>query len=192
MFRFVYEVEDQRDWQRRPGCTRNPFSCFFCHLLTILGAKTILDLTYGVGSFYQACPLLDIIAVDIVRRNWLVEPREFHQADALEFIREFQNRVDVVVLDPPYATKKTNRKHNEYYESFYHGRFPLSKIVQVVKTARTKARYVVLKYMPSLEEEAELLRLSPRYIITWRYIISLVAAAEHNKVIRNATKIYVY
>lgn len=192
MFRFVYEVKDQRDWQRRPGCGKNPFSCFFCHLLDVLGAKAILDLTYGVGSFYQACTSLNIIAVDIVRRNWLVEPREFRQADALEFIKEFQNHVDVVVLDPPYATKKTNRSHNEHYEALYYGRFPLTKIIQVVKTARAKAKHVVLKYMPAIEEEVELLRLSPKHVVTWRYIISLVVATEHNKVIRNATKIYVY
>ena len=85
--RAFFEIEDQRDWQSE--CPRNPFSCFFCFLLELLNARTILDLTYGIGAFYEACPQLDIIAIDIIQRDWLVKPREFFRAvKAEEIARE--------------------------------------------------------------------------------------------------------
>ncbi|MEM1598628.1 MAG: hypothetical protein QXI07_08990 [Pyrobaculum sp.] len=188
MFDFVFEVEDQRDWRR---CGKNPFSCFFCHLLNVLGVRALLDLTYGVGSFYEHCSSLYIIAVDVAKHDWVVKPAEFHQQDALEFLRRFHGRVDAVVLDPPFSTNKTPRRHVEQYDVLHNGRFPFSKVVQAVKLGRTKAKHVILKYMPTLEEEIELLRLSPRHVITWRFFMRNVLA-NGNVVVRNASKIYIY
>ena len=181
---FVFTVEDQRDWQRKPGCSANPFSCFFCHLLSVLGVRSVLDLTYGLGSFYVKCrKSLTIIGVDIRRWAWLVEPDSFHQSDAYEFIRSFNNRVDAVVLDPPYPTKPVDR-HGDTYEVLYFGGMPLHEIVEVIKAARPRAGYVILKYMPLGNEDLiKLLSLNPREVVTWRYMISRVKATGDNKFI---------
>ena len=194
MFDFIFETEDQRDWQKRPGCHSNPFSCFFCHLLSVFNIKTVLDLTYGVGSFYEKCGnSINIIAVDIVKWDWLVRPMEFHKSEAYEFIKQFNGKVDAVVLDPPYRTERVNTRHNnEFYDVLYFGNMPMHEIIEIIKLARAKAKYVILKYMPDNGELIKLLELNPKYVITWRYIISHVKTTDNNKVIRNSTKIFIY
>lgn len=134
-------------------------------MLKVLDIRKVLDLTYGIGSFYASCPDLEIIAVDVVKREWQIAPKEFHKADALDFIVSFNERVDAVVLDPPLDTRPTARRA-ELRDVLYSNKFPFTKIIRVIKEARKKAEYVVLKYMPSTEEEIELLRLSPLHVIT--------------------------
>ena len=147
--RALFEVEDQRDWQSE--CPRNPFSCFFCFLLELLNVRTILDLTYGIGAFYEACPQLDIIAVDIIQRDWLVKPREFHRMEALQFLRQFHNRIDAIVLDPPFTTVPSSRVR-ERRPYLYEGHMPFSEVISIIKLAKTKAKYTILKYMPDTRQ----------------------------------------
>ena len=96
-----------------------------------------------------------------------------------------------MVLDPPFDTRPTARRA-ELRDVLYSNKFPFTKIIRVIKEARKKAEYVVLKYMPSTEEEIELLRLSPLHVITWRFVMSRVLVNENNKVVRNASKLYIY
>lgn len=188
-FNFVFEVEDQRDWQN--ACPRNPFSCFFCFLLELLNVRTILDLTYGIGAFYEACPQLDIIAVDIIQRDWLVKPREFFRAEALQFLKQFKEHVDAVVLDPPFLTKPSSRVR-EKRDYLYEGYMPFSEIAAIIKLAKTKAKYTILKYMPDTQQLIELLKLSPHYVISWRFVASRFATNEHTIFVRNSTKLFIY
>ena len=188
LFPFILEVEDQRDWQRKPGCFRNPFSCFFCHLLNILEVKAVLDLTYGRGLFYEKCPNLDITGVDIVKWDWVVEPRQFYKMDALAFIEGFNGKADAIVLDPPYPVKPTGRRN----DMLYFGDMPIHVIERIIKASKAKARYVILKYMPANNEEyVRLLSLNPAYVITWRFIVTHILN-NSNKIIRNSTKILIY
>lgn len=187
-FNFVFEVEDQRDWQN--ACPRNPFSCFFCHLLKVLKVESVLDLTYGVGSFYENCQQIDITAVDIVQREWIVKPRQFFRMDALQFLRSFDGKVDAIVLDPPFPTKPSQRIERRNY--LYEGYMPFHEIITIIKLAKTKARYTILKYMPDTQQLIELLKLSPHYVISWRFVASRFATNEHTIFVRNSTKLFIY
>ena len=154
----------------------------------------MLDLTYGLGSFYEKCPNLMIIGNDIAKWDWVVKPAIFHQMDAYKMISKFNGKVDAVVIDPPYRTERVVTRHSkDVYDVLYFGNMPLHEIIEVIKLARAKARYVILKYMPSSNDELiKLLALNPRYIITWRFIINHVKTNGENKVIRNSTKILIY
>jgi hypothetical protein len=194
LFNFVFEVEDQRDWQRRPGCHVNPFSCFFCHLLKTVApwADEVHDVTYGVGSFYQHCPHIRIHATDIRSWPWIVTPTEFKQADALTYLRELptENRQRrVVVIDPPYPTHPASNSRR--YEWLYYPQpWQSSYLLAVLKEARAKAKAVVLKYMGNRREESELSAIAD-YVITWRFVKSRILA-NGNVVVRNASKIFIF
>lgn len=198
LFDFVFAIEDQRDWQSKPGCSRNPFSCFFCHLLGVLGVRRVLDLNYGVGGFYTACPHLDITGVDIRRWGWLVEPRRFIQADMLDALSAINpstigGAFDAAVMDPPFATKPSSRIEESNREYLYFGNVPFQKILRAIKVIRERgiANYVVLKYMPTnTDEEIELLRLA-RYRVLWRFTHRVIAVSSGNKVVRNYTELFI-
>jgi hypothetical protein len=194
LFEFVFEIEEQRDWQTKPGCSRNPFSCFFCHLLNVFNVRRILDLNYGVGGFYTACPHLDITGVDIRKWNWLVEPRRFIQADMEEALGMVEGEVfDAAVMDPPFATKPSSRIEESGRDYLYFGNVPFPKILRVIRAVRERgiARYVILKYMPaSVDEEIGLLRLA-RYRIMWRFTHRVIAVSDGNKVVRNYTELFI-
>ncbi len=193
-FDFVFEVEDQRDWQRRTGCSKNPFSCFFCHLLEIVAPETeIHDITYGVGSFYQHCSHKQIFAADIKRWPWIVKPAEFKQTDALEYLRELssENRYRrVVIIDPPFSVHPVgNSRHYEYL--YYPKPWPFEYLKNVLQEARAKSRIVILKYMGHRKEEAELTAMA-NYVIIWRFFKSRIFVNKHNLVVRNASKIFIF
>lgn len=188
-FNFVFEVEDQRDWQN--ACPRNPFSCFFCHLLKVLKVEKVLDLTYGIGGFYEACSHKDITAVDIIQREWKVKPKQFFRMDALQFLRTFDGRADAVVLDPPFPTKPSQRVA-ERHGYLYEGYMPFHEIITIIKLAKTKARYTILKYMPDAQQFIELLKLQPCFVISWRFVASRFATNEHTVFVRNSTKLFIY
>jgi hypothetical protein len=193
LFSFVFAIEDQRDWQAKPGCSRNPFSCFFCHLLGVLNVRRVLDLNYGVGGFYVACPHLDIVGVDIVRWGWLVEPRRFIQADMLNALSTISETFDAAVMDPPFATKPSSRIEGSGREYLYFGNVPFPKILRAIRMIREGgiANYVILKYMPaSVDEEIELLRLA-RYRVLWRFTHRVIAVSDGNKVVRNYTEVFI-
>jgi tRNA1(Val) A37 N6-methylase TrmN6 len=194
LFKIVFGIEEQRDWQTKPGCSRNPFSCFFCHLLNVFNVRRILDLNYGVGGFYTACPHLDITGVDIRKWDWLVEPRRFIQADMEKALGMVEGKVfDAAVMDPPFATKPSSRIEESGREYLYFGNVPFPKILRVIRAVRERgiARYVILKYMPaSVDEEIELLRLA-RYRIMWRFTHRVIAVSDGNKVVRNYTELFI-
>jgi hypothetical protein len=81
----------------------------------------ILDLTYGIGRFYRESRHLinRIIAVDVERYEWEVEPTIFHQMDCRVFVHRVLNGeigvgvVDVVVVDPPWSAEKHGVKPRE-------------------------------------------------------------------------------
>jgi hypothetical protein len=82
---------------------------------------SILDLTYGVGRFYRLSRAMigRIVAVDVRKYEWEVEPTVFYQVDC----RVFVNRVlrgeielgdiDVIVVDPPWSSEKRGAKPRE-------------------------------------------------------------------------------
>jgi hypothetical protein len=194
LFKIVFGIEEQRDWQTKPGCSRNPFSCFFCHLLNVFNVRRILDLNYGVGGFYTACPHLDITGADIRKWDWLVEPRRFIQADMEKALGMVEGEVfDAAVMDPPFATNPSSRIEKSGREYLYFGNVPFPKILRVIRAVRERgiARYVILKYMPaSVDEEIELLRLA-RYRVMWRFTHRVIAVSDGNKVVRNYTELFI-
>ncbi len=95
-FNFVFAVEDQRDWQRIKGCFRNSFSCFFCHMLRVLNVRKVLDVNYGIGSFYEKCfQDLEITGVDVKRWNWIVEPDHFILSDMNVEFNALLNAIEI-------------------------------------------------------------------------------------------------
>ncbi len=82
---------------------------------------SILDLTYGAGRFYRSSKSMigRIIAVDVTKYKWEVEPTIFYQVDC----RIFVNRVlrgeielgdiDVIVVDPPWSSEKRGAQLRE-------------------------------------------------------------------------------
>ena len=81
----------------------------------------IVDLTYGVGRFYRLSrPMIGrIVAVDIRRYEWEVEPTVFYQMDCVDFVSRVLNKeielgdVDLVVVDPPWSIEKRGVKPRE-------------------------------------------------------------------------------
>lgn len=200
MFNFVFEVEDQRDWQRKPGCFKNSFSCFFCHLLNVLADGhvndyEIIDVTYGLGSFYEKCPNLNVIGVDIAKWNWVVKPREFIQVDALQYLIQLQQdgkERRIVVIDPPYPTHPSSRSRNHEILYFNAKQWTREYLPSVINQAKQKANIVILKYMPTDKTiECELLQMS-KYTIYWRFVRNTIPAHSGNKIVRNATQMYIF
>ena len=104
----MYEV------QRLPGCSQAPGSCLVRVLLREAGLWPVgvkgfvLDLTFGRGKFYEAWPFRPrVIAYDIRRLNWVVEPTRFVKAPAwaaFHHVRDgsLRDPVELVVVDPPW------------------------------------------------------------------------------------------
>jgi hypothetical protein len=75
---------------------------------------SVVDLTYGVGRFYRLSrPMIGrIVAVDVARHRWEVEPTVFYQMDCRVFVdRALRGEialgdVDLVVVDPPWSHEK--------------------------------------------------------------------------------------
>ncbi len=190
-------IEDQRDWQKR-GCTKNSFSCFFCHLLNVLTDSRINDyeihdVTYGIGSFYEKCPNLNVIGVDIVKWDWITQPRKFIRMDALKYLEQLtENGKErrIIVIDPPYPTHPSSKTANHDVLYFNAKQWTRNYLFSVINQARKKASIMVLKYMPTDKDtECELLQMS-KHIIYWRFVRHSIPARNENKVIRNATQIY--
>jgi hypothetical protein len=199
-FSFVFMIEDQRDWQRRPGCVQNPFSCFFCHLLSVLTDGKVMDyeivdVTYGIGSFYEKCPNLNVVGIDIVKWDWIVEPRQFHKMDALQYLEQLPQdgkERRIVVIDPPYPTHSSGKSKNHDVLYFNARQWTRDYLISVINQAAQKASIVILKYMPvDKETEIELLQRS-KYVIYWRFVRRMIAVNVGNKVVRNATQIYIF
>jgi len=194
IFNFVFAVEDQRDWQRDGRCHSNPFSCFFCHLLSIFNIKKVLDLNFGVGGFYEKCSnSLEVVGVDIVKWDWLVKSRKFIQADMIDALNRLGERFDAAVMDPPYNTTPSSKIKESGRDYLYYGHVPFPKIMKAIRIIKERniANYVILKYMPAdVSEEIELLKTA-KYRIMWRLTRFSIAANDNNKVIRNYTEIFI-
>jgi len=83
--------------------------------LGINGMMRLVDLTYGRGRFYRRFPRgkLYIVAVDPYRHEWEVEPDEYHQVTAAEYVDSIIHGggstapdVNVIVVDPPWSHEK--------------------------------------------------------------------------------------
>ena len=199
VFNFIFMVEDQRDWQRRPGCVKNSFSCFFCHLLNVLVNNSINDyeihdVTYGLGSFYEKCPKLNVNGVDIVKWDWLMPPRRFTQGDALQYLTQLPQdgkERRIIVIDPPYPTHPSSKTKNKDILYFNAKQWTRNYLLSVINQAKSKASMTILKYMTTDKDlETELLQMS-RHVVYWRFIRYAIPAHDGNKVIRNATQIYI-
>jgi tRNA1(Val) A37 N6-methylase TrmN6 len=196
IFNFVFAIEDQRDWQRDGRCHSNPFSCFFCHLLSIFNIKKVLDLNYGIGGFYEKChDNLEIAGVDIRKWDWLVKPHRFIQADMIDALNRLGEgeKFDAAVMDPPYNTVPSSKIKESGRDYLYYGHVPFPKILKAIKTIKEKgiANYIILKYMPTtVDEEIELMKMA-KYRIMWRFTRFSIAANDNNKVIRNYTEIFI-
>jgi hypothetical protein len=72
----------------------------------------VVDLTYGRGRFYRKVRsrIGTLVAVDIYRHDWEVEPDVFYQMTCQEFTSRVIRgeielpRADLVVVDPPWDT----------------------------------------------------------------------------------------
>ncbi len=194
MFNFCFSIEDQRDWQRKPGCNKNPFSCFFCHLLHIFGIVKILDLNFGVGSFYEKCSNnLVITGVDIRKWDWLVKPRSFIQVDMIDALSIVNEKFDAVVMDPPYNTIPSSKIRESGRDYLYYGHVPFPKVLKAIRIVRERsiANYVILKYIPAdVNEEIELLKLA-RHRIMWRFVRFSIPANDGNKIVHNHSEIFI-
>mgnify|MGYP000592534473 CR=1 FL=1 len=152
----IPSVVDQRDYQRRGGvCARHPYSCFFCDVLEVLGIEKpiIVDLTYGVGSFYIACRdrVGKLIAVDIRKWEWLVQPDVFIQKSFWFAVNEVRDKADIVVFDPPYATNISSRGIEYGREWLYFGAEVLPTMIEKLPEAADRVLrpggYVLVKFM---------------------------------------------
>ncbi len=85
----ILEHVDQRDIQKRGGYyAKYPSSHVVCSLLKRYGVTSVLDVTYGEGRFYKLCRSgLRIIASDPVKRDWVVKPDSFIQANVFYLYR---------------------------------------------------------------------------------------------------------
>jgi len=192
-FNFVFAVEDQRDWQRIKGCFRNSFSCFFCHILRVLNVRKVLDVNYGVGSFYEKCfQDLEITGVDVKKWDWIVEPDHFILSDMNAVLGSVRGKFDAIVMDPPYSTRPSSRigSRRNY---LYHGHVEFNALLNAIEMTRRRglADYIILKYMPKdTNEEIELLKIA-KYKVMWRFLRHTIAAHNGNKVVRNYTEIFI-
>ena len=191
-FNFVFAVEDQRDWQRIKGCFKNSFSCFFCHLLRVLNVRKVLDVNYGIGSFYEKCQDLEITGVDVKRWNWIIEPDYFILSDMSTVLGSVRGKFDAIVMDPPYNTRPSSRigSRKNY---LYHGHVEFTTLLNAIEIVKRRglADYIILKYMPIANEEMELLKIA-KYRIMWRFVRDTIAAHNGNKVVRNYSEIFVW
>ena len=209
---YIFAVEDQLDYQRLGGiCARQPYSCYFCNVLRILRnlfgvGSRVVDVTYGFGSFYQACRReYHITAIDIVKREWLVEPDEFHECDAtLCYKRLPREYFDVMVVDPPYATRPSPRtRSDERMSQLYHGRENYERIMRMVPTMAKhlvkKGGLVLVKGM-DLQNKFEIdvkhnvyywvymykqMGLTPTYILFYKFRASKITPTKRNPLVKN-------
>ena len=154
----------REEYQRLGGvCSMAPFSCFLCDVLgraleLVAGrgveGSVVVDATYGVGGFWRGCRPRRLVAVDLRRRRWLVEPDHFIQGDALsrgvleEARRAAGGRVDLLVVDPPYNVRPMARSGRVCADNAGRGVAWRKLMAGVpVMAARLAARLVAVKGM---------------------------------------------
>jgi hypothetical protein len=122
----------------------------------------VLDLTYGTGRFYRESRHLinRVVAVDIVKHEWEVEPTVFYQMDCRVFACKVLSGeidvggVDVIVVDPPWSAEKRGVKPRETGVTHrpYHiyGADSESIIRAAVRLARHTGKPLLYRYKESL------------------------------------------
>jgi hypothetical protein len=122
----------------------------------------IVDLTYGVGGFYRLSRSMigRIIAVDITKHRWEVEPTTFYLMDCRVFVNMVLRGeitlgdVDLVVVDPPWSSEKRGTKPRETGVSKqpYHMRGVDSRsIIQAaIKLSKALGRPLLYRYKEPL------------------------------------------
>ncbi|MCE4619017.1 MAG: hypothetical protein F7C37_06205 [Desulfurococcales archaeon] len=96
-------VEMWRLQRAFPRC-RYPYGTMVWLLLREAGLRprSVIDLTYGLGKFWSCYRPRRIIAYDIRRLDWVVEPDEFYQKPAWAALYKYPYGVDLVAVDPPW------------------------------------------------------------------------------------------
>jgi len=193
-FNFIFAVEDQRDWQAVKGCFKNSFSCFFCHLLRVFSIRRVLDVNFGIGSFYEKCNNdLEITGVDVKRWDWIVKPDAFVISDMMAVLDVIHGKFDAIVMDPPYNTRPSSRIKSRI-NYLYHGHVEFNTVLNTIEIIKRRglANYIILKYMPAnADEEIKLIQLS-KYRVMWRFVRYTIAAHSKNKIVRNYSEIFVF
>ncbi len=147
-FNFIFAVEDQRDWQAVKGCFKNSFSCFFCRLLGVFSIRRVLDVNYGIGSFYEKCNDLEITGIDVKKWDWIVVPGHFVLSDMMDVLGSVRGKFDAIVMDPPYNTQPSSRiKSRRNY--LYHGHVEFDTVLNAIEIIKHRglADYIILKHM---------------------------------------------
>jgi hypothetical protein len=134
-----------------------PSSYIVCSLLKRYGVTSVLDVTYGEGRFYKLCRSgLKIVASDPVKRDWVVKPDSFIQANVFYLYRLASTKqftatdLDAVVVDPPKWTR--NARYRVHDMLNYLIRTPELIIEYAAKTAGLLgARYLLVHYKKILQ-----------------------------------------
>lgn len=193
--RVAFLVENSQDWKKY--CQSRLFSCFMCSKIGILEKiygrpiTRILDVFYGQGELYYHCPNYHITAVDIEKWDWLVQPTEFYQQDALQYMREASRqgkRWDLVVLDPPYTVRPYDQLEEEKVRVWQNNveEWTVDKIITAVKLGLAVGNHVFLKIRPKdWVELGKLLTLGPAHLFIYR--VGQTAVLKNVKYHKNAT-----
>lgn len=120
----------------------------------------VLDLTYGTGRFYRKVVKEykpTIIAVDIIKHNWEVQPSIFIQKDArsisIEDLKQY-GKIDLIIVDPPWSHLKRGYLSNTLGcgKQPYHmdGVDPYSIIIKAIQLAKQLHTTLVARFMQPL------------------------------------------
>jgi hypothetical protein len=123
---------------------------------------SIVDLTFGVGRFYRLSRSMigKIVAVDIERYRWEVEPTVFYQMDCRIFVDRvlkgeiYLGDVDIIVVDPPWSSekrgvrpKRTGISNQPYHMSGINSK---SIVQAAIRLSRTLSKPLLYRYKEPL------------------------------------------
>jgi hypothetical protein len=147
--------------------------CFPYRLLTVV------DTTYGVGRFYRIAKsrIKQLIAVDIVKHRWEVEPDVFYQMPCQQFVAKvlegeiaLPSTIDLVVVDPPWSHEKRGRPPREtgissmpYHLEFVDNRSIIDAVVLLARHLNAPLLYrykepLSCKHIARVEAEVKIVR----------------------------------
>jgi len=180
----VTEFIDQRQVQRYGSdFAKYPSSFVVCSLLRRYNLRKVLDVTYGEGRFYKLCHnVLEIIAADPMRWQWVVKPKQFYQMNVFQLylmIRDGKiqlESVDVVVVDPPKWSMTVSYNRRDMYD-FIIGT-PNLIIEYAAKVAQQlKTKHLLVHYRELLKLE----RFKPIHVIEFMWFARYMNTDNKNK-----------
>ena len=141
-------IIDQREIQRIGGAAAKFPSAYVVNmLLRKIRAEKVLDVTYGRGRFYYIYRPRLLIGADPVKRDWVVNPDRFYQANVWQLYSLLEERdFDVVVCDPPKWNRRIKYNKREEYDYVIGDAYSI--IMGAIRLARekTSAKYFLLHY----------------------------------------------